>query len=253
MENIEEKLVTIPARLNSSRLPDKMVRHVGLGHTLLSLCVRRVLDACEEAFHRYKVVVAVDSLEMARKARLSLDSSNYQVVETKENHLNGTSRVSEAIEILNLTHREVILVQGDELEVSGEDMIQLLERLRSCDVSTLVREHDCEIRYEDPNSVHCWCDEETSLLVDMYRDAPRSRPPYDEHVGVYAWKTDALAHFGRLVSGSASKHSIELLTALDYGLSVKVHKTQFDYFNVNTHRDWWNVLRARANVNPIGD
>lgn len=127
--------IVIPARLDSTRLPRKMMCDVG-GKTL----IRHVYDQCVES--GYDVFVVTDSEKIANEV-----SNAFIVREAK----NGTERIAQIVDKIP-QYRAIINVQGDMAKVPIEDLHKLPKLLERYHVSTL-KHPMSEIQRSDPNTV----------------------------------------------------------------------------------------------------
>lgn len=126
----------IPARLSSSRFPRKVMHEVS-GLPMLEHVRRRAL-LCE-GFK--EVLIATCDDEIAEM--VSNYGGNY--VMTSKSHINGTSRVAEAIKKIDCTH--VIILQGDEPLILPRHLDLLIENIKKepdVDVWNLVANLDDE-------------------------------------------------------------------------------------------------------------
>lgn len=98
-----KKIVVIPARLNSTRLPNKVLLDLK-GKTV----VQRVYERCIQAKNIDEVYIATDSLEVQN----SCLNFTQNIIMTDESHESGTDRIAQAIQ--NIECDVVINVQGDE-------------------------------------------------------------------------------------------------------------------------------------------
>ena len=98
-----KKIVVIPARLNSSRLPGKVLLDLN-GKTV----VQRVYEQCLKAKNIDAVYIATDSLEVKQ----SCENFTKNIMMTKDTLESGTDRVAEAVK--NIECDVIINVQGDE-------------------------------------------------------------------------------------------------------------------------------------------
>ena len=215
-------LGVIPARLGSTRLPNKPLQLLA-GEPLVTRVIQRVrlLGLVHE------LVVATDSTMVARVAELS----GVRAVMTRESHRTGTERVAEVAERPEFAGHEVVVnIQGDEPFLPRAALEGALARVASGDdVGTAAAPLGAEDA-EDPSRVKVIADAAGRALYFSRAAIPfrreRKRPCGDlywQHVGVYAYQRQALAQWTRLPPAPAEEaERLEQLRALHYGLSVGV-------------------------------
>ena len=215
-------LGVIPARLGSTRLPNKPLQLLA-GEPLVTRVIQRVrlLGLVHE------LVVATDSTMVARVAELS----GVRAVMTRESHRSGTERVAEVAERPEFADHEVVVnIQGDEPFLPRAALEGALARVAAGDdVGTAAAPLQAEDA-EDPGRVKVIADAAGRALYFSRAAIPyrleRKRPCselYWQHVGVYAYQRQALAQWTRLPPAPAEEaERLEQLRALHYGLSVGV-------------------------------
>ena len=111
----------IPARMDSSRLPGKALKKIS-GYEMIVHVAKRC--ALLESLDR--VVVCTDSIQILEVC----ERYNIEVCLTSSYHVNGTERIAQAAEIMNLSQSDLIVdVQGDEAFVKPEYIQQVVEFL----------------------------------------------------------------------------------------------------------------------------
>ncbi len=199
-------IAIIPARLNSSRLPGKVL----LSETGKPLVVH-VCEQASKAESVDRVVVAADSQDIID----AVESQGFEAVMTSTEHTNGTSRLAEAAEILGLKKRQVIInVQGDEPEIEPQ-VIQAaygafcgFKNGNPTNIGTVVTPIVDNADFENPNIVkavmtgRCTFAFETPVGKALYFS--RSPVPYPRqeselpayrHVGIYAYTVGAIHQY----------------------------------------------------------
>ena len=210
--------VVIPARLESTRFPEKMLAKVTKEHSL----IQRVHHWCCCFNAREDVYVATDSKKIA-----SLFPG--KAIMTSPDCVNGTARVAEAAK--DLDYDNFINVQGDMVDVPHVfDM--LIGRLLNYDVAT-VYTHMNDKQRQDPNSVK---------LVHNLMTAQwfaRGITGYgDWHLGIYAYKKSALMAYNHLtVYEPEMAESLEQLRWLQNGYQIGVVHTSDPSAEINTKED----------------
>jgi 3-deoxy-manno-octulosonate cytidylyltransferase (CMP-KDO synthetase) len=215
-------LGVIPARLGSTRLPNKPLQLLA-GEPLITRVVQRVLE------HGLTddLVVATDSRLVAQV----VERAQARAVLTEASHPSGTDRVAEVAERPEYRGYDVVLnVQGDEPFLPREAVLGALDRVeRGDDVGTASAPLAPELA-DDPSLVKVVTDAEGRALYFSRAQIPFRRDPreagdglYRQHLGVYAYTRGALA---RWVSAPPSPaelaERLEQLRALHLGLAIGV-------------------------------
>ncbi|MEE4639324.1 MAG: 3-deoxy-manno-octulosonate cytidylyltransferase [Wenzhouxiangella sp.] len=213
--------VLIPARLASTRLPDKPLADLG-GRSMVVRVLERALAAGAAGVH-----VATDSERVARCVR----QAGGQVVMTRSDHVSGTDRLVEAVQQLGLPADQVVVnLQGDEplMPVAAiRAVVELLETDLEARIATLWRPLQDEAQWRDPNVVKVVADGRGRALYFSRAPVPwpRSRAfrPGDacRHVGLYAYRVGALLAWPTLPSSPLEAlESLEQLRALAAGWAI---------------------------------
>ncbi|MFG6449473.1 3-deoxy-manno-octulosonate cytidylyltransferase [Roseateles sp. BYS180W] len=221
--------VLIPARLGSSRLPNKPLADICGVPMVVRVAQRARLSGAE------RVVVATDSVEVLERCQ----QHGIDAIMTRADHPSGSDRLAEACTTLGLADDALVLnVQGDEPLIEP-DMIracaQLLEQRRDCCMSTVAHAIDDAAEFANPNVVKVVCDAQGRALyfsrapIPWWRDAPSATPqPFPHHVlrhvGLYGYRAAFLRRFPTLsVSPLEQIEALEQLRVLWHGERIAVH------------------------------
>jgi 3-deoxy-manno-octulosonate cytidylyltransferase (CMP-KDO synthetase) len=214
----------IPARLGSSRLPQKPLLPLA-GEPLIVRVTRRVaeLGACD------RLVVATDAREIAA----TVQRAGFEAVLTSPEHESGTERISEVIEKKEFSSFTFILnVQGDEPFVAPAAIRGALACLeRGEPLGTAAGSLDPALA-GDPNRVKVVVDARGRAVYFSRAPIPFDRDGtgavvYHQHVGVYAYTRDALQRWVRLPPVPEERwERLEQLRPLLHGIPMGV--TLFD-------------------------
>jgi len=223
--------VLIPARLASSRLPDKPLADIaGLP------MVVRVAHAARRS-GATRVVVAGDHPRIIDACR----AHGIEAVLTRADHLSGSDRLAEACEQLGLDGDEVVVnVQGDEPLIAPamiDACAALLRGRPDCVMATVAHAIDEVAEFTNPNVVKVVLDAAGRALyfsrapIAWWRDGfaqgihqlPTQPPPL-RHVGLYAYRAGFLRRFPTLaVAPLETLESLEQLRVLWHGERIAVH------------------------------
>ena len=235
-------LVVIPARMASQRLPGKPLADIG-GVPMIVHVMQRALAA-----NVGPVVVACAETEIYEAVR----AGGGTAVMTDPDLPSGTDRVRAAAEIIDpdKQYNCVINVQGDlptldPLAVSAA--VDVLAEVPDCDISTLVVATEDPREIADPNVVKAVLSMETdSRGRAMYftrASAPSGDGPVWHHVGIYAYRRDALDTFCSLSPSPLElREKLEQLRALEAGMRMDAAVIESEPHGVDTPED---LARAR--------
>ncbi len=220
--------VVIPARLASSRLPNKPLADIAG----LPMVVRVAQQAAKAG--PQQVVVACDD----ECIRAACEQHGVPALLTRVDHLSGSDRLAEAATLLNLPDDAIVVnVQGDE-PLINPSMVRacadLLAERSDCAMATVAHPIDDPTEFRNPNVVKLVCDRDQRALyfsrapIPWWRDAPDpGHIPVGQvfrHVGLYAYRAGFLRRFPRLEpSPLESIESLEQLRALWHGERIAVH------------------------------
>jgi 3-deoxy-manno-octulosonate cytidylyltransferase (CMP-KDO synthetase) len=214
--------VLIPARLDSTRLPDKALADVA-GRAMIVRVWERAVSAGPDSVH-----VATDSEAIAEAVR----AAGGRVVMTGAAHASGTSRIAEAAGRLGLDASSIVVnLQGDEPAVPVACIHQLVALLAddaSADMATLYTGFDEHAQWRDPNAVKLVVDHSGRALYFSRAAIPARRngawPDRASlrHVGLYAYRAGALARWSDLPDSElAELESLEQLRPLQAGWTIR--------------------------------
>ena len=223
--------VLIPARLASSRLPDKPLADIaGLP------MVVRVAQAAGRS-GALKVVVAADSQTIVDACL----AHGCAALLTRTDHPSGSDRLAEACALLGLDGDDLVVnVQGDE-PLIAPGMIDacagLLRQRPDCVMATVAHALDDLAEFSNPNVVKVVLDAAGRALyfsrapIPWWRDgfadgmhALPSTPAPLRHVGLYAYRAGFLRRFPSLgVAPLETVESLEQLRVLWHGERIAVH------------------------------
>lgn len=220
----------IPARLASSRLPEKPLKLIG-GLPMVVRVAERAKESGAET-----IVVATDSERIVE----ACEKFYVTAILTSPEHSTGTDRLSEAVRILNLSDDDIVVnVQGDEPLIPPaviREVAELLANNPECQMATAAHEiHDIE-EFLNPNVVKVVLNQHQEAVlfsrapIPWPRDSFRKNPtqlPNDlhplRHIGLYAYRVSFLKQFPTWPMATIEKmESLEQLRALWYGVKIIV-------------------------------
>lgn len=249
-------VIIIPARLESTRLPRKLLlRETGksvLQHTYESAC---------QAKRPREVWVAADDDQIVEDVR----GFGGRVELTSPTAASGTDRVAELAARLPAVD-VVVNVQGDEPEISGEAIdlaVELLERDPQAVMSTLATPIRSREKLHDPACVKVVCDAQQRALYFSRSPIPHARewddrlldadpPHFLQHIGLYAYRRDFLLSLAKLPPCSLEQlERLEQLRVLMAGHAIQVGVIEEPSIGVDTLADY-QAFVARMQSRTMG-
>ena len=225
-----KKVILIPSRLQSERLPEKPLKLIG-DKTM----IRRVYEAAEKS-SADDVVVATD----AKKIFEEVKNFGGTALMTKSDHTNGTERIFEVSEILGLKDEDyVVNLQGDEPFTDPIDLNNIFSALenRECQTVSLFTDFKKESDLNDLSKVKVELNgSRAKLFYRVIEDV--SVNPY-LHLGVYGFRYEALRKFVALPKTKNEVHlKLEQLRALDNNMQIHMIKSEAKiHLGIDTAKD----------------
>ena len=237
-----KSVILIPARMASTRLPNKPLLDIA-GEPMIVQVWRRAMEA-----DIGQVLVAADCHDIAQAVR---DAGGDAVV-TNPDHPSGSDRIYEALEHIDPNKRLdfVINVQGDLPSIDPEAIRACLAPMEepAVDISTLAVEITDEGEKTNPNVVKVVgspiSDTRLRALYFTRATAPYGEGPLYHHIGLYAYRRKALERFvGMNVSPLEAREKLEQLRAIEAGMRIDVAIVDDVPLGVDTSED---LEKARA-------
>jgi len=229
-------IAVIPARYNSTRFPGKMMEILG-DRTIITTTYQNVVETglFDEVF------VATDS-------ELIFDeiSKNGGKAAMTGEHETGSDRIAEAVQ--NIDCDIVINVQGDEPFLKKEPLKQLIDVFSKDDkkevslASLKIQLKESE-EIQNPNNVKVVTDNNGFALYFSRSVIPFHRElsydvKYYKHIGVYAFRKEALLKFSSLeMTPMEISEKLEQLRYLENGMKIKMVETDFVGIGIDTPED----------------
>ena len=247
-------IIAVPARLESSRLPNKVLADIG-GKSMIN----RTLEACKNSKLVSKTVLCTDSRILFGKA----NSWGFDVLMTSKNCQSGTERIASVFDdLLNIAWGEldsksnidnlikntfVINVQGDQPFIDPkviDKVVEAFSKKPNQEVITPIYKLKPE-NIHNPNVV--------KTLINNYKEAiyfsrsplPHVRDVQTEywykyatfwgHVGIYGYRGDILNNWNNLsISQLEKAEKLEQLRILDGGYKISTIEVEGDFLSVDT-------------------
>jgi len=235
-------VVIIPARLNSSRLPGKV---------LLDICgkpmVEYVYNAALKADAIDDVYIATDSI----KVKDVCNSFTDNIIITDKNHQSGTDRIAEAI--INIESDIIINVQGDEPFIESTVVREIYDlsvknSINGDIIMNSAYKMISNLEADDPNIVKVVTDSEDIALYFSRAKVPYPRDyhfdNYKGHLGIYGFTKRSLAIFCNLPFAPLEvTEKLEQLRTLYHGYKIAMTKVETESFGIDTQEDLERAIR----------
>ena len=209
-----KKIVIIPARIQSERLPEKPLRLI-LNKPMINWTFEAGLKTSADI-----VQVATDSKKIYDLF------SNDNVVMTSSDHHSGTDRVNEAVSKIDLSDNDVIInVQGDEPFINPEDINNLFDLVSNekITMATLYSDLKSLGELEDSNKVKILVND--GIALNFFRETSLVDNIFI-HQGIYAFKYKTLKSFvSWKPTDNEKKYKLEQFRALDNGITINAIKS----------------------------
>lgn len=230
-------IAMIPARYNASRFPAKLMQRLGgkpvIRHTYDNTVATGLFD---------KVLVVTDNDEIYNE----IVSNGGDAKMSIKPHESGSDRIAEAVSDMDV---EIIVnVQGDEPFVQKKPLEKLLEVFegepgKEVKVASLMQVLKEQQFIEDPNYVKVVVDRNMNALLFSRSVVPyprsREKPiTYYEHIGVYAFRKQALLNFSSWpMTPLETAEKVECLRYLENGIAIKMVVTDYMGVEIDTPED----------------
>ena len=220
-----ETCIVIPARLNSTRFPEKMLWNVKRDTPLIEY----VYNQCQQAHNASDVYVLTDSHKIAELF------PSERVIMTSPDCENGTARVASVVD--KLPYSNIINVQGDMITFPKDIIKDIRTRMinEDIDVITVCKEMDPDSQ-NDYNTVKCV---NNGQKAHWFLRAATSYG--DWHLGIYGYTKRALAQYPYLNKCAEEQiESLEQLRWIQNGIDITITYTNGDAAEINTREDLKN-------------
>jgi 3-deoxy-manno-octulosonate cytidylyltransferase (CMP-KDO synthetase) len=240
-------LVLIPARMASTRLPGKPLLDIA-GLPMIVHVLRRA-----EAANIGRVAVATDTLEIAAAVK----SHGGEAVMTSADHPSGSDRIYEALGKLDPSGQTEIVInlQGDFPTIRPDNIRDVLGPLDNAavDIATLAAEIHTDEEGSNPNVVKAigspLTERRLRALYFTRATAPWGDGPRYHHVGLYAYRREALQRFVALPPSPLElQEKLEQLRAIEAGMRIDVTIVDTVPRGVDTPEDLETTRRILAKL-----
>ena len=235
-------VAAIPARLNSSRLPKKLLREI-CGKTLIA----RTYEATVNSKIFDDVLVITNSPEIIDE----LESSNIKYIFDDNNYQTGTDRIAG---VASKIEADIIInVQGDEPFINSNTIESILNtfkhdkenNIKIVSVMTPIKD-DQELK--NPNNVKVFTDESNNAIYFSRHPIPfkidLNISKAHKHVGIYAFRKKSLIEFAKLNVGELeSSEKIEALRLIENDIKIKMINSNDTFIGIDTEEDIQKAIK----------
>ena len=262
-------LIVVPARLNSSRLPNKVLADIG-GKPML----QRVLEQCKKTIDTSKIVLCTDSKKLSLLAKnLSINS-----LLTSESFNSGTDRIASVIDKLieisstgcnkdNFENVEdlkkstlIINVQGDQPFLDPKVIEEMCSFFYSSSSLPTIVTPIYKLQKEsihNPSVVKVLINKNSEAVYfsrsalphirDKSRDEWHLYYDYWGHVGIYGFRADILSAWNTFPPSDLEKNEkLEQLRFIDAGIKINTFKVEGNFLSIDTSAQ---LEELRKNLN----
>ena len=245
-----KKIVVIPARLNSTRLPNKVLLDLN-GKSV----VQRVYEQCKKAQSIDEVYIATDS----QKVKEVCSSFTNNIILTDEKHQSGTDRIAEAISDIDCDI--IINVQGDEPFIEPSLIDKLANSFKNSDtiMSSAMHKISKVEELKSPNVVKVTIDKNSNALYFSRSIIPHHRDEWEtllnhhidipvplkfyRHLGIYGYTKDFLIKYSQMEQSYLERlEKLEQLRVLENGYKIKMIETNYNSIGIDTQEDYKMAL-----------
>ena len=230
-------IAMIPARLQATRFPKKLLR---------DLCGKTVITRTYEATVGTGLFDAVYVVTDSEEIKSEIESNGGNVIMSLKEHECGSDRISEAAEMV--PGDIIINVQGDEPFTRIEplqDLIEVFKNDTKEEISVASLVHTMEDWHEivNPNNVKVVLDNNNCVMYFSRAPIPHPRDKevdvkYYKHIGIYAFRRQALLNFPKMkMCQNEATEKLEGIRFLEHGMKMKMVETPFKVIGIDTPED----------------
>jgi len=244
-----KKVIVIPARLDSSRLPKKVLLELK-GKTV----IQRVYEQCLKVKNIDGVYIATDSSEIEEVCR----SFTNHIILTKSSHQSGTDRIGEAVAGIDCDI--IVNVQGDEPFIDPnliEELVHSFDDDQVYMASAMSKIENIK-DLQDPNVVKVVVDTQNNAIYFSRAPIPFPRDHQEiiqlneqlkkhnffRHIGIYGYQKDFLAKYIKMDQTNLEKlEKLEQLRVIENGFKIKMIEAASSLIGIDTQEDYEEALK----------
>ena len=229
-------VAVIPARLNSSRLSNKLLRDI---------CGKSLILRTYESAVRSNLFNDVFVITNSPLIEEELKKNNVSYIFKDKEYITGTDRIADISK--EIDSEIIINIQGDEPFINSETLQLIIDEFvkdefNELNVVSVMTNLEGDSDINNPNNV--------KVVVDKYSNSlyfSRSPIPYNtdgvkvdyfKHVGIYAFRKSCLVKFSKLKPGKHEfSEKIEALRLIENGIDIKMIKSNERFIGIDTLED----------------
>ena len=241
---MSNSIIIIPSRLAATRLPQKPLIKINNKTLIMHVYEKAIKSEIGEVY------VATCDQEIASEVR----KNGGKFIMTDIKHTNGTDRVFEASQKLNLKDIDFIMnIQGDEPMINPLDIRNLnkLSKENNFNISTLAYKIEKKEDYDNENIVKVVTknkisDNSSTEALNFYRSIKEnSSSNIYQHFGIYLYKYSALKKFVNFKkSENEIKERLEQLRAIDNNMKIDVILANYFSSGIDTKKDLEDYIKS---------
>ena len=235
-------IALIPARLESRRFPNKLIKKLG-GTPIIVRTYQAALDT--KLFDEVYVVSGNNEILDLIK------SVNGLTFKSTQTHQSGTDRIAEAAK--KIDHDIVVNLQGDEPFINIDAINNLISSFENNSVvmASLMTNFKTFDEIKNPNHVKVTTDSDNNAVFFSRSPIPKKvkhLSEYRRHIGVYAFRKDTLINFASLQrSKNEISENLEGNRAIDNLIPIKMVKINFHGVSIDTEEDFLDAEKYLLN------
>ena len=235
-------VAAIPARLNSTRLPKKLLREI-CGKSLIA----RTYEATVNSNLFDDVLVITNSREIISE----LENSKIKYIFDDANYQTGTDRIAG---VASKIEADIIInVQGDEPFINSNTIQSILntftnDKENSIGIVSVMTPIKDEKELKNPNNVKVFTDVSNNAIYFSRHSIPFKSDlnisKAHKHVGVYAFRKKSLIEFAKLNVGELeSSEKIEALRLIENDIKIKMINSNETFIGIDTEEDIQKAIK----------
>ena len=223
------KIIVIPARLASTRLPNKlMLPYKG------KEIIRHVLENALSAKANYVFLASDDDDILDCANGYSASCFPIKTGDCK----NGTQRVAEALRFFGLKDGDLIVnMQGDSPQLTGEYVDELFDILATKQepIATFAKK---STRFHNPNAVKVVLNGSNNAMYFSRSHVPYGADVCLEHIGIYGFKKSFFDAYDKIMNVTFGQENLEQLAWLHHRFDIHVSVVNYEGISVDTKDDY---------------
>ena len=235
-----KNIILIPARLNSSRLAQKLLLKID-GKSI----IQHTYENSKKSKYASKTLILVDSIKLLKFCKNFTDD----VILTSANHKSGTERIVEFLKA-NKTFENIVNVQGDEPFISPNLIDNLFKELENDEgIVTYGYHADLKQNENSTNEVKIVLDKNSYAIYFSRSPIPFNRDETSKskkliHIGLYGYKRNELTLFDSYKNNKLEKiEKLEQLRFIENRRNILVLKTEKKTIGIDTKNDFEAAIK----------